>query len=172
MIPVTTAEPGQDCSLLSVSTCNPDHEVILTVTLPEQGLATCQEMCGIQEDCYYWRYDSGSSNCSLLHSSYLTTCDTITAGAEPDYTQCLAQDSGTCDDIVQENCDLQGNALWQSKVTHAYECQEYLQLLGAVLGGSVFSYSHTSHTCTILDTGARHCSKLSGPRQPSLEECD
>ena len=51
-------------------------------------------------------------------------------------------------------------------------CQEYLQVLGPVLGGEVFSYSHTSRTCSILDTGARHCSKLSGPRQPSLEQCD
>ena len=56
-------------------------------------------------------------------------------------------------------------------VTHTSECREYLNTLGPILGGSVFSYSHTSRTCSILDTGARHCSKLSGPRQPSLEEC-
>ena len=74
---------------------------------------------------------------------------------------------------MQENCDLLGTVLWQSdEVTHTYECQDYLQVLGPVYGGSVFSYSHTSHTCTILDTGARHCSKVSGPRQPSLEQCD
>ena len=125
---MTTTAPGQDCSLLSVSTCNPDHEVILTVTLPEQGLATCQEMCGIQEDCRYWSYDSTSSNCSLLHSSYLATCDTITLGPEPDYTQCLAQDSGSCDDLVRENCDLRGNILWLSDaVRDAEHCQVELQ---------------------------------------------
>ena len=171
LLPHTRAQ----CALASVSSCHPlEDEVILTVALPSPGPAPglCQQLCGAEEHCRYWSYDSGSSICSLLHSSYLATCDNITAGAEPDYTQCLAQDSGTCDDIVQENCDLQGNALWQSEVTHAYECQEYLQLLGAVLGGSVFSYSHTSHTCTILDTGARECSKVSGPKQPSVEQCD
>ena len=51
-------------------------------------------------------------------------------------------------------------------------CQEYLQVLGPVLGGEVFSYSRRDQVCRILDTGARQCSKLSGPRQPSLEQCD
>ena len=97
----------------------------------------------------------------------------MTAAAEPEYTECLGQSSGSCDDLVRENCHLGGNILWLSDaVRNASHCQEYLQLLGPVYGGSVFSYSHTSRTCTILDTGARHCSKVSGPRQPSLEQCD
>ena len=172
LLPLVPLAQAQQCSLVSVSGCQPDpSEVIKTYIIPGEPTSMCQQLCTDTDQCNLWSYDSGSSICSLLHSSYLATCDNITAGAEPDYTQCLAQDSGTCDDIVQENCDLQGNALWQSKVSHAYECQEYLQLLGAVLGGSVFSYSHTSSTCTILDTGARHCSKVSGPRQPSLDEC-
>ena len=125
------------------------------------------------DHCNIWSYDKSSLACSLLHTSYLATCDNITAGYEPDYTQCLTQDSGTCDDLVRENCDLQGSVLWQSvEVINTYECQEFLQVLGPELGGEVFSYSSEDKVCYILDTGARECSKLSGPRQPNLEQCD
>ena len=57
-------------------------------------------------------------------------------------------------------------------VTGAANCQEWLQVLGPELGGEVFSYSSEDKVCSILDTGARHCSKVSGPRQPSVEECE
>ena len=171
LLPLARAQ----CSLLSVSGCQPrEDEVIITLPLPsDQGAATCQQLCRDYDHCGHWSYDSASLACSLLHHSYLATWDSITGGYEPDYADCQQQDSGTCNDLVRENCDLLGTVLWQSdEVTHTYECQDYLQLLGPVYGGSVFSYSHTSHTCSILDTGARHCSKLSGPKQPSVEQCD
>ena len=171
LLPHTWAQ----CALASVSSCHPlEDEVILTVALPSPSPAPglCQQLCGAEEHCRYWSYDSGSSNCSLLHSSYLATCDTITLGPEPDYTQCLAQDSGSCDDLVRENCDLQGSVLWQSDaVRDTRQCQEYLGVLGPVLGGAVFSYSRSGQVCSILDTGARQCRAVSGPRQPSLEQC-
>ena len=74
--------------------------------------------------------------------------------------------------LVQENCDLLGSVLWQGEDVTAHNCQEILQLLGPVYGGEVFSYSSLDHTCSILDTGARHCSAVSGPRQPGVEECE
>ena len=118
----------------------------------------------MEEDwCDYWSYSGDSSTCSLLTYSYLASCAAVTAGAQPDFAECLSQDSGTCDDIVKENCELQGDILWQdSTVRDAYECQEFLQVLGPVYGGSVFSYSRTSHTCTILDSGDRRCRTVSG----------
>ena len=172
LLPLARAQ----CSLLSVSECQPDpDEVIVTIPLPsdQEAASICQQLCGIQEDCNYWTFDSATLTCSLLSYCYLYSCDSFMAGPEPDFSDCLCLESASCDDMVRENCDLLGSVLWQSEaVRDAHECQEYLQLLGPVLGGSVFSYSHTSHTCTILDTGTRHCSKVSGPRQPRLEQCD
>ena len=49
--------------------------------------------------------------------------------------------------------------------------QEFLQLLGPVYGGSVFSYSSRDQVCYILDSGDRECSSVSGPRQPSISDC-
>ena len=176
LVPLVTLARAQ-CSLVSVSGCQPDPaEVILTLPLPsDQGAATCQQLCRDQEPCRYWSldtFDTSTTVCSLLHAPYLATCTTVTAGPEPDYSECLRQNSGSCDDLVQENCDLLGTVLWQSEgVTHTYECQDYLGVLGPVYGGEVFSYSSLDHTCSILDTGARHCSAVSGPRQPSVEEC-
>ena len=165
-------------SLVSVSECQPDQdEVILEMSLPsnEDGATSiCQELCGIQDNCEYWRFDAASLTCSLLSYCYLHSCDSLMAGPEPDLGECLCGSSGTCADLVQENCDPLGSVVWQSdvgEVTGAANCQEFLRVLGPVLGGEVFSYSSLDHTCSILDTGARHCSAVSGPRQPSVEEC-
>ena len=164
------------CSLLTVSECQPDlDEVILTVPLPsyEGAAQLCQELCGVQEDCEYWSFNADTLDCSLLAYCYLHSCDNITAGPSPDFTECLCQNSGSCDDIVQENCRLLGTVLWRGdEVRSAHQCQEYLQLLGPGLGGEVFSYSHTDLVCYILDSGAWDtCSSVSGPRQPSVEQC-
>ena len=98
------------CSLVSVSGCQPDpSEVIKTYIIPGEPTSMCQQLCSDTEQCNLWSYDSGW-HCSLLRTSYLATCDNITAGYEPDYAQCLAQDSGSCDDLVRENYHLQGRA--------------------------------------------------------------
>ena len=97
------------CSLVSVSGCQPDpSEVIKTYIIPGEPTSMCQQLCSDTDQCNLWSYDSGW-HCSLLRTSYLATCDNITAGYEPDYNLCLAQDSGSCDDLVRENCDLHGS---------------------------------------------------------------
>ena len=88
------------CSLVSVSGCQPDPaEVIKTYIIPGEPTSMCQQLCSDTDQCNLWSYDSGW-HCSLLRTSYLATCDNITAGYETDYAQCLAQDSGSCDDLV------------------------------------------------------------------------
>ena len=72
----------------------------------------------------------------------------------PRLGECLCGDSGTCADLVQENCDPLGRVVWQSDpgvVTGAANCQEWLQVLGPELGDEVFSYSSEDKVCTILD---------------------
>ena len=120
------------CSLFSVSECHPDlNEVILTVSgMPSEGGGLlCQEVCGVQEDCSYWSYDSASLTCSLLSYCYLHSCDSFMAGPEPDFTACLCQADGSCADFVREDCVALGSVLWQSEaVRDAHQCQEYLQV--------------------------------------------
>ena len=65
---------------------------------------------------------------SLLFYPYLSSCTKVTAGAAPEYTECLGQSSGSCDDLVRENCHLGGNILWlSSAVRDASHCQVELQ---------------------------------------------
>ena len=65
---------------------------------------------------------------SLLFYPYLSSCTTVTAAAEPEYTECLGQSSGSCEDLVRENCALGGNILWLSDaVRDASHCQVELQ---------------------------------------------
>ena len=112
LLPLARAQ----CSLLSVSECQPDQaEVIREIALPSNPGARqlCQQFCGVQEGCSYWSYDQDTLTCSLLSYCYLHSCDSLTAGAEPDFSDCLCQDNGSCDNLVQENCDLLGSVLWQ-----------------------------------------------------------
>ena len=173
LLPLAQAQ----CSQFSVAECQPDpDEVIREISLPgDQGASysqVCQELCGIEEGCNHWSYDQASLTCSLLSYCYITSCDSIMAGPQPDFKDCLCQNSDRCNGnnaMVQENCDFFGNVLWQSDaISDASQCQEFLQLLGPVYGGQMFSFNHSSHTCSILDTGDRDCSILSGPR----EQCD
>ena len=56
------------CSLVSVSGCQPDpHQVIQAVTLP--SLQACQQLCRDEEQCQYWSYDGATLTCSLLASA-------------------------------------------------------------------------------------------------------
>ena len=146
----------------------------MTLPIPanQEAVTTCQLLCVVEDYCKYWRYDSDTQNCDLLKYPYLPSCGSVTAGARPDFAECLSQDSGTCDDIVKENCELQGDILWQDPaVRDAYECQEFLQLLGPVYGGEVFSYSSVDQVCYILDTEDSDCKVVSGPRMPSVDQC-
>ncbi len=67
---------------------------------------------------------------------------------------------------------MSGKVLWQSDaVIDAFACQEYLQLLGPVLGAEVFFYSDQDDVCFLLDSPDRSCISMSGPKAPSLEDC-
>ena len=94
--------------------------------------------------------------CSLLTSSYLPLCHKISSTASPGISTCLSQDSGTCTDFLDENCEMSGKVLFETDtVIDAFACQEYLQLLGPVYGAEVFFFSDLEGVCYLLDTGQR-----------------
>ena len=111
--------------------------------------------------------------CTLLTYSYLSLCHNISSTASPDLPTCLSQDSGTCEDFVDEDCEMSGAVLWQSDaVIDAYTCQEFFQLLGPVYGAEVFFFSDLEGVCYLLDSADRACVSMSGPAEPSVEKCD
>ena len=149
LLPLLPRAPAQ-CSLLSVSECLPDlDEVIQEVPLPSpsQGAAQlCQQLCGVQEDCNYWTYDAASLTCSLLSYCYLHSCDSLTAGAEPDTSECLCRDSGSCADLVRENCALLGSVVWRGEaVTDTHACQVELQTIHRFPQSRRRPLSHLKH---------------------------
>ena len=131
LVPLARAQ----CALLSVAECQPDPaEVIREISLPsDQGAGysqVCQQLCGVEEACNHWSYDGASSTCSLLSYCYLHSCDSLTAGAEPDTSDCLCRDSGSCADLVRENCALLGSVVWRGEaVTDTHPCQVELQTI-------------------------------------------
>ena len=163
------------CADFWVSECDlgPD-EVILQLSLPsEEGAQKiCQDLCNVQFDCTYWQFSGPQLTCSLLRYSYLSRCQSMSSGPSPDISECLSQDSGTCDDFVDEDCEVNSNVLYQSdSVVDASACQEFLRLLGPVYGADVFLFSDTEGVCYLLDSPARSCVSMSGPRSPTWEEC-
>ena len=111
--------------------------------------------------------------CTLLTSSYLSLCQNISSTASPELSVCLSQDSGTCDDFVDEDCEMSGQVRYETDtVTDAFACQDFLQLLGPMYEAEVFFFSDLEGVCYLLDRADRTCASMSGPTQPSLGECE
>ena len=163
------------CSDFWVSDCNlsPD-EVILQVPFPghDGAIRMCQDLCKTQFDCTYWQWSEPQMTCTLLRYSYLSRCRNVSSTSTPEVSTCLSQDSGTCDDFVDEDCQMSGQALFKTdSVIDAFACQEYLQLLGPLVGAEVFFFSDLEGICYLLDSPDRSCVTLSGPATPSPAEC-
>ena len=85
------------CSLVSVSGCQPDpHQVIQAVTAPSHQ--ACQQLCRDEGQCHPHLQPPGPLLPPLLRSHH--------RGART----CLCQESGSCDDLVRENWQLLGRA--------------------------------------------------------------
>ena len=111
--------------------------------------------------------------CTLLRYSYLSRCRNVSSTASPELSTCLSQDSGTCDDFVDEDCEMSGKVLFQSDaVIDAFACQEFLQDLGPVYGAEVFFFSDLEGVCYHLDRADRSCVSMSGPAAPAVEDCE
>ena len=164
------------CSDFWVSECHLDQdEVITQVPLPSQDddIKICQDLCNTQVDCTHWQWSGPKLTCTLLKSSYLSRCHNVSSTLSPEISTCLPQDSGTCADIVDEDCEMSGTVLFQDDaVIDAVACQEYLQLLGPVYGAKVFFFSDLEGVCYLLDSADRACVSMSGPVEPSVEKCD
>ena len=165
------------CSDFWVSQCQlgGPGEVINQVELPTQDGAViiCQDLCNVHFDCTYWQWSGPEMTCTLLTSSYLSLCHKISSTASPGISTCLSQDSGTCDDFVDEDCEMSGQVRFETDtVTDAFACQDFLQLLGPMYEAEVFFFSDLEGVCYLLDTADRACVSMSGPVQPSLGECE
>ena len=167
---------SSQCSEFWVSECHLDQdEVIIQIPFPSQdgAIRICQNICNAQFDCTYWQWSGPHMTCTLLTYSYLSLCHNISSTSSPELSTCISQDSGTCDDFVDEDCVMSGKVLFQSDaVIDAFTCQEYLQLLAPVLGAEVFFYSDHDGVCFLLDSADRSCLSMSGPRSPFLEDCE
>ena len=167
---------SSQCSDFWVSDCDlGPNEVILQVPFPSQDDATrtCQDLCNAQFDCTYWQWSGAQLTCSLLRYSYLSRCQNVSSTSSPELSTCLSQDSGTCDDFVDEDCQMSGEVMFQTDtVIDAVACQDYLQLLGPLYGAEVFFFSDLEGVCYLLDSPARSCLSLSGPAAPSMGDCE
>ena len=164
------------CSELWVSECHLDqYDVIIQIPFPSQddAITICQDLCNVQFGCTYWQWSGPQMTCTLLTNSYLSQCHNISSTSSPELSTCLSQDSGTCDDFVDEDCQMSGQVLFQDDaVIDAFACQEYLQTLGATFGAEVFFFSDLEGVCYLLDSPDRSCLSVSGPAAPSVEECE
>ena len=133
------------CSDFWVSECQlgPD-EVILQAPFPSQddAIRICQDLCNAQSGCPYWQWSGPQMTCTLLRYSYLSRCKNVSSTASPELPICLSEHSGTCDDLVDEDCEMSGQVVFQTDtVIDAFACQEFLLLLGPVYGAEVFFFS-------------------------------
>ena len=159
---------ASQCQDFWVSQCQlVPGDVINQIPLPssDDAIIICQYLCTAEFDCAYWQWSGPEMTCSLLTSSYLPLCHKISSTASPGISTCLSQDSGTCTDFLDENCEMSGKVLFETDTVID-------AILGPLYGAEVFFFSDLEGVCYLMDSADRACVSMSGPAEPSVEKCE
>merc|ERR1712059_47257 len=87
--------------------------------------------------------------------------------------ECSEDQEPTCDSFIRENCKYLGTEkLKKNKITDAHACQDLLREVGFVYGAVYFEFDTNTKECVLFDSKDADCDAISGPRTPSMEECN
>ena len=173
---IFSARAVPDCSDLTVGLCSPvEEEVVDVYDLGgvDDGVGVCQEICQIQEDCSVFLFSDSDSLCTLLHYSYLHSCQVVGGGAGTELEECM-EHSRDCDNLLQEeDCEYTGDlVLRKTSITNTHSCQDLLTILGPVYDAQYFVFDNSKSECSLYSTKNRSCTKTSGPVVPSIKDCE
>ena len=85
--------------------------------------------------------------------------------------ECAQELENTCNSFIRDDCEYQGDLLFERSITDAHACQKLLQTLGEVYQAEYFVYNSTSNICKFFSTTASECDGYSGPKLPDIDEC-
>merc|ERR1711962_1991241 len=139
------------CEDFTVGACSPEKDELIDVYPDIPNEALCQTVCGIQEGCNYFRHSKSTKECKLFHYRFLTSCHSF----------------------VRENCKYGGNAvLNKTSITDAHACQDLLITVGFIYKAVYFDFDSDAQDCILYDSMDLDCDAISGPKSPSIEECN
>merc|ERR1711962_328960 len=161
------------CEDFTVGACSPEKDELIDVypNIPDEAL--CQTVCGIQEGCNYFRHSKSTKECKLFHYRFLTSCNVIAGPKEPSIDECAKEEEPSCHPFVRENCKYAGNAvLNKTSITDAHACQDLLITVGFIYKAVYFDFHSDAQDCILYDSKEVDCDAISGPKEPSLDDCN
>merc|ERR1711942_419322 len=161
------------CKDYTVGECSPEKDELIDTyeMIPEAPI--CQHLCTIQEGCNYFRHSKSSTNCTLYHYRFLSSCNLIAGPKEPGIDACSDELAPSCNSFIRENCEYQGERVLQKdSITDAHACQELLLTVAGIYGAAYFMFNSTAQNCVLFSTKDMDCDAISGPKSPAMDTCD
>ena len=114
--------PG--CSNYTVGACSPQENELVGSYPGLPSPALCQEVCNIQEDCFYFSHTASTGLCQLYHYRFLASCHVLGGPPLPTIDACQVVDSPSCDSFMRETCSYTGQTVLNTTaITNAHACQ-------------------------------------------------
>merc|ERR1712215_555268 len=163
----------EGCRDYTVGECSPEKDELIDTyeMIPEAPI--CQHLCTIQGGCNYFRHSKSSTNCTLYHYRFLSSCNLIAGPKEPGIDACSDELAPSCNSFIRENCEYQGErVLEKDSITDAHACQELLLTVADIYGAAYFMFNSTAQNCVLFSTKDMDCDAISGPKSPAMDTCD
>merc|ERR1711892_809515 len=167
------AAAKDECLDFTVSDCVIDPGLLVWENDQVGTSALCQFACRNFNSCKEFRFYQG--NCQLFSDNFKNTCDIVGGRVDKTLEDCTGSVTvGGCDAFIDEECEYLGEDSGFSappgELTSAVECQDYCKGF-QVLGCEYWVWGGTNQTCDLLKSSERTCWGISGPSEPSIEEC-
>ena len=105
-------------------------------------------------------------------------CGTVAGSPDQSVENCVNGEiiNGACDGFMYEECDYYGEdpdgvSAPPGQITNPTECEEYCQLFQSFGQCSYWVFNSTDSTCNLLNSSNRTCWGLTGPKDPSFDDC-
>ena len=105
-------------------------------------------------------------------------CGVVAGSPDQSVEDCVIGDviNAACDGFMYEECDYYGEdpdgvSAPPGQITNPTECEEYCQLFASFGQCSYWVFNSTDLTCNLLNSAERTCWGLTGPKNPSFDDC-
>jgi len=163
-----------NCTDVTISGCDVQDGTLI-VTVDSLDVIMCQQFCQKYQTCKFFRFDhnSTSQNCGLFESNYRESCKRVAAPIHRNVNDCLTSPDETCENMIGENCTLQGDAIHTTpsgSVLDANQCNALCELYERY-NCSHWQFDKVEMQCSLYDSKEADCASISGPQFPNIEEC-
>jgi len=162
------------CEGVTFGECKiPPTNIVLTE--PSINEQECSEYCGKSADCFFFRYNHESGNCTLMDKQNRGRYCNIWAGPmEKSATACLNVDNEQfCDYQLEEECDYNGKLLKKHRAgqfASPADCQDDCKRRGPDCKSWIYNLDKS--LCILMRDEQKKCTTLGGLRRYTVDQCN